>query len=146
MRRLRKVTLIGAVLAIPLCGQSRSQAQLACPHFTQEPAAAAAPPTAGAAARRSAAAQAPAHGAARPGGVIVLIGTNDLPSGGRGRPPELVAEGIRANLVYLRQHLANARILLLGLYPREDLPRLRPLIPQVNQLIQACGDDHAVVY
>jgi len=26
------------------------------------------------------------------------------------------------------------------------VPRLRPVIPQVNKLIQGCVDDHAVVY
>jgi len=81
-----------------------------------------------------------------PVGVVFLIGTNDLTNGGRGRSPEMVAEGIRANLIYLRQQLPKTRILLLGLYPREDVPRLRPVIPQVNQLIQTCGDNHAVVY
>src|SRR5207237_9654786 len=49
-----------------------------------------------------------------PAAVIALIGTNDL---GHGRPPEVAAEGVRANLVYLRQHLPNARILLRGLSP-----------------------------
>ena len=81
-----------------------------------------------------------------PAAVIVLIGTNDLTNGGNGRPPEVTAEGIRANLVYLRQHLPKARVLLLGLYPREDVPRLRPSIAAVNRLIQNCGDGHAVVY
>ncbi len=81
-----------------------------------------------------------------PVGFIVLIGTNDLTNGGRGRPPELVAEGIRADLLYLRQHVPNARILLLGLYPRADRPRAAASISAVNRLIQACGDGRAVVY
>ena len=81
-----------------------------------------------------------------PVGVVLLIGTNDLTNGGRGRSPEMVAEGIRANLIYLRQQLPKTRILLLGLYPREDVLRLRPVIPQVNKLIQECNDGHAVVY
>jgi len=38
-------------------------------------------------------------GPLRPSLVIVLIGTDDL---GHGRPPEQAAEGIRANLLYLR--------------------------------------------
>jgi beta-glucosidase len=79
-------------------------------------------------------------------GVILLIGTNDLTSGGNPRPPAAVAEGIRTILLYLRQHLPNARILLLGLYPREDVPRLVPRIPEVNRLIRSCNDGHAVVY
>jgi lysophospholipase L1-like esterase len=81
-----------------------------------------------------------------PVGLIVMIGTNDLTSGGHPRPPALVAEGIRANLLYLRTHVPNARMLLLGLYPREDVPRLRPRIPEVNRLIESCGDGRSVIY
>ena len=83
-----------------------------------------------------------------PAAVVVLIGTNDLTHGGRGRPPEVAAAGIRANLLYLRQRLPAARILLLGLWPREESSdsRLRRETVAVNQLIQKCGDDGAVVY
>jgi lysophospholipase L1-like esterase len=81
-----------------------------------------------------------------PAVVVVLIGTNDLTNGGQGRAPEITAEGIRANLLYLRQRLPAARILLLGLWPREELPdaRLRRATVAVNQLIQKCGDDGTV--
>lgn len=83
-----------------------------------------------------------------PAGLIVLIGTNDLTNGGSGRPPEVAAEGVRANLLYLRQHLPEARILLLGLYPRSASPeaRLRRATVAVNRLIQSCGDGHKIVY
>src|SRR4029079_15376803 len=83
-----------------------------------------------------------------PSGFIVLIGTNDLTNGGRGRPPELAAEGIRANLLYLRQQLPNTRILLLGLLPRSASPDagLRRTVAAVNQLIQSCGDNRTIVY
>ena len=50
--------------------------------------------------------------------VILLIGTNDLAYDGPPRSPELTAEGIRADLLYLRQHLPKTPILLLGLLPR----------------------------
>jgi lysophospholipase L1-like esterase len=80
-----------------------------------------------------------------PAGVVLLIGTNDL---GYGRPPEIAAEGIRANLLYLRQRLPRARILLLGLLPREASPdaRLRRATVAVNRLIQSCGDGGTIVY
>ena len=83
-----------------------------------------------------------------PSGFIVLIGTNDLTNGGSGRPPELAAEGIRANLLYLRQQLPNARILLLGLLPRSASPDagLRRKVAAVNSLIQSCGDNRMIVY
>src|SRR5438105_7830564 len=57
-----------------------------------------------------------------PRAVVLLIGTNDL---GHGRSPDLAAEGIRANLLHLRQGLPEARILLLGLWPRADLSKLQ---------------------
>jgi lysophospholipase L1-like esterase len=80
-----------------------------------------------------------------PAGVVLLIGTNDL---GYGRPPEIAAEGIRANLLYLRQRLPRARILLLGLLPREASPdaRLRRATVAVNRLIQGCGDGSTIIY
>jgi lysophospholipase L1-like esterase len=80
-----------------------------------------------------------------PHSVVMLIGTNDL---GHGRPPEDAAEGIRADLLYLRQILPNARILLLGLWPREATPEaaLRRGTVAVNRLIQGCGDGRTVVY
>ncbi|MGE5268291.1 MAG: GDSL-type esterase/lipase family protein [Thiohalocapsa sp.] len=81
-----------------------------------------------------------------PQGLIIQIGTNDLTGGGHPRPPHLVADGIRADLLYLRQHVPNARILLLGLYPRADVPRLSSRVPAVNDLIRRCGDGRAVVY
>jgi lysophospholipase L1-like esterase len=80
-----------------------------------------------------------------PTAVVVLIGTNDL---GYDRPPEDVAEGIRADLFYLRQRLPAVRIGLLGLWPRGESPdaRLRQATVAVNQLIRTCGDDRAMVY
>lgn len=80
-----------------------------------------------------------------PAVVVVLIGTNDV---GAGRMPEDVAEGIRADLQYLRRHLPHAGILLLGLWPRDEWPnaRLRRATVAVNQLIRACGDNAAILY
>src|SRR5215475_10919063 len=80
-----------------------------------------------------------------PRAVILLIGTNDLAAH---RSPELTADGIRANLILLRQHLPEARILLLGLLPREefaDAP-LRRAAAQVNKLISDCADGEHIVY
>ena len=80
-----------------------------------------------------------------PAALVMLIGTNDLTND---RSPEIVAEGIRADLLYLRQRLPRARIGLLGLWPRgmwPDAP-LRGAIVAVNRLIKNCGDDRAVVY
>ena len=76
---------------------------------------------------------------------MLLIGTNDL---AYGRSPELTADGIRANLEMVRQRLPEARILLLGLLPREESPSapLRLEVAQVNRLIRDCADGEHIFY
>ena len=66
--------------------------------------------------------------------VVLLIGTNDLSFG---RSPELTADGIRANLIALRQRVPDASSLVLGLLPREEAPTvpLRLAVRRVNRLI-----------
>ena len=80
-----------------------------------------------------------------PEGVVLLIGTNDL---GLGRTPQDTAEGIRAILAVLRSRLPNARILLLGIWPRALAP-FRPLrlaIAEVNRLISGCADGASIQF
>jgi lysophospholipase L1-like esterase len=74
-----------------------------------------------------------------PKAVVLLVGTNDL---AYGRSAALTADGIRANLEVLRQRLPEARILLLGLLPREELPSapLRVEVAKVNRLVRDCAD------
>ena len=81
----------------------------------------------------------------QPKAVVLLIGTNDL---AYGRSPARTADGIRANLEVLRQHLPEARILLLGLLPRAAVPSalIRIEVAQVNRLIRDCADDQDVIY
>ena len=80
-----------------------------------------------------------------PQGMVLLIGTNDL---GHGRSVEDTAEGIRANLLRLREKAPGARILLLGLWPRGGDPdsKFREPIREVNNRIRTCGDDRTVFY
>jgi lysophospholipase L1-like esterase len=80
-----------------------------------------------------------------PQGVVLLIGTNDL---GHGRSIEDAAEGIRANLLKLRERLPAARILVLGLWPRGAAPDapLRAPVREVNDRIRTCGDDGSVIF
>jgi lysophospholipase L1-like esterase len=81
---------------------------------------------------------------APPDAVVLLIGTNDL---AYGRSPELTADGIRAVLEELRQHVPDASILLLGLLPREEaaLAPLRVATTKVNRLIRECADGKRIV-
>jgi beta-glucosidase len=83
-----------------------------------------------------------------PAVAVVLIGTNDLTNGSNPRPAELVAEGIRANLLHLRQRLPHARILLLGLLPRGASPEagLRLGTIAVNRLIASCADNRSIFW
>ena len=78
-----------------------------------------------------------------PQAVVLLIGTNDL---GYEKPTEAAAEGIRATLLKLRQRVPGAAILLLGLWPREDIPRIveRHEIAAVNRMIESCADGRQV--
>lgn len=80
-----------------------------------------------------------------PDAVVLLIGTNDI---GRNRSPEVVAESIRDILERLRVHLPGARLLLLGVLPRNESPfsRRRDQVRAVNRLIRQCGDDEHVFY
>ncbi len=80
--------------------------------------------------------------------VILLIGTNDLSYDGPPRSPELAAEGVRANLLYLRTRLPETPILLLGLLPRGPSPasELRRKVVAVNRLISSCTDRRTVFY
>jgi lysophospholipase L1-like esterase len=80
-----------------------------------------------------------------PQGILLLIGTNDL---GIGRSVEDAAEGIRANLLRLREKVPGARILLLALWPRGGDPdsKFRAPIRELNNLIRSCGDNRAVIY
>ena len=80
-----------------------------------------------------------------PQGIVLLIGTNDL---GLGRSVEDAAEGIRANVLQLREKVPGARILLLALWPRGGDPdsKFRAPIREVNKLIRSCGDERGVIY
>lgn len=80
--------------------------------------------------------------------IVMLIGTNDLAYDGPPRSPELAAEGIRANLLYLRRVLPDTPILLLGLLPRGASPdaELRRKTVAVNRLISRCSDRRSVFY
>jgi lysophospholipase L1-like esterase len=77
--------------------------------------------------------------------VVLLIGTNDV---GRNRPPDMIAEGIRATLLVLRSRFPEARILLLGLLPRSESPasERRWQVNQVNRLIRQCEDRQHIFY
>jgi lysophospholipase L1-like esterase len=71
----------------------------------------------------------------QPKAVVLLIGTNDL---SHNRTPPETAERIRSILETLRKRLPGARILLEGLWPRNDQARLIREPQKVNELIAQC--------
>ena len=78
----------------------------------------------------------------RPKLIVLLIGTNDLTLG---RPPALVAEGIRTILLQLQKRWPQASILLEGLWPRDDRRDRRQQAEEVNASITRCAGG-AVIY
>jgi lysophospholipase L1-like esterase len=87
-------------------------------------------------------------GGSPPSLAILLLGADDLAPDGKPRPPELTAEGIRANLLYLRRRLPGTPILLLGLPPRGASPDSEPRrkVVAVNRLISGCADRRSVFH
>ncbi|MBZ5639672.1 MAG: GDSL family lipase [Acidobacteriia bacterium] len=73
-----------------------------------------------------------------PEGVVVLIGTNDVTAGS---PPEAIVDAIERIVAALRSRLPRARILVLGLLPRDARasPR-RAAVTEVNRLLARLDD------
>lgn len=78
----------------------------------------------------------------RPRLVVLLIGTNNL----HDNTPTEIVDGINRVIEQIRRKLPEARILLLGLFPRADTQgKLAPVVSQVNaQLAQLNNRNHTV--
>jgi lysophospholipase L1-like esterase len=79
----------------------------------------------------------------QPKAIMLMIGTNNTPSA---TGPE-IAEGIGAIVLEMRQDFPNAKILLLGIFPRA-VPGdpVRDKIAEVNRLIARLDDQRHVFY
>ncbi len=79
----------------------------------------------------------------KPRAIMLMIGTNNT---SRNSPPE-IAEGIGAVVLEMRKDFPDAKILLLGVFPRStpDSP-LRPAIAEINQRIAKLHDGKHVFY
>ena len=74
---------------------------------------------------------------------MLMIGTNNT---GANTAPE-IAEGIGAIVLELQKRFANARILLLAVFPRGSAEGpVREKISEVNQIISKLHDGDRVVY
>jgi lysophospholipase L1-like esterase len=78
-----------------------------------------------------------------PQAIMLMIGTNNTRANIAGE----IAEGIGAVVLSLRSHFPQARILLLGVFPRStpDSP-LRAQIAEINRTIERLADGEHVVY
>lgn len=76
---------------------------------------------------------------------IMMIGTNNT------RDPDAtgaeIAEGIKANLDYLRKKLPNTKVLLLAIFPRDEKDsRARKITSEANAIIAKLADNKTVFY
>ena len=80
--------------------------------------------------------------------MMLMIGTNNL--GGRtpGNTPEQIAEGITAIVTKFRTKFPEAKVLLLGIFPRgaADTSRFRAPIKEINRIIAKLDDGKFVRY
>ncbi len=78
--------------------------------------------------------------------IVLQIGTNNLRHGNF--TPEQIAAGIRAILQRLGEKCPRSRVLLLGIFPRDNVPQgeMRRKGEAVNALLPALADGRRVVY
>lgn len=76
--------------------------------------------------------------------VVLMIGTNNL---SRNTPSEIV-EGIETIVTEIRQRSPETKILLLGIFPRDEKPgtESRRKIPQINADISSLADGKTIFY
>lgn len=81
-----------------------------------------------------------------PKAAVLMIGTNNF--GLHGDTPDAVARGIATLVQTLRKKLPQTRVLLLGIFPRDEKPNtdFRRKIKKVNDQIAALDDGRNVRY
>jgi beta-glucosidase len=80
----------------------------------------------------------------QPKAIMLMIGTNNT---GRNTAPE-IAEGIGAVVMEMRRNFPDARILLLGVFPRTAAGNapIRQTIAEINRIISKLDDQKNVFY
>jgi lysophospholipase L1-like esterase len=90
-------------------------------------------------------------GSLKPKAIVLMIGTNNIGLEKDKKTirntTEEIAGGIKANIDYLRARFPDAKILLLGVFPRgaKDSPA-RKQVADINQLISKFADGQHVYY
>lgn len=90
-------------------------------------------------------------GVLKPKVVVMMIGTNNIGFNSDKKTPRNtlpeIADGIEANVRYLRERLPDAKILLLAIFPRgEKDSKFRADVAEVNNLIAKLGDNQHVFF
>lgn len=77
---------------------------------------------------------------------VLMIGTNN--TGHRLENPEYTANGIKTIVQELRTRLPETKILLLGIFPREENPdgKMRQINREINNIIATYADDEAIFF
>ena len=82
--------------------------------------------------------------------IVLLAGTNDLgfrvPAGGDSSKVEQITAGIRAVLKTMQEKAPEAIIILMGIFPRNDIPALLPTIRKINQNLSNLADGKRIRY
>lgn len=80
----------------------------------------------------------------KPKAIMLMIGTNNTSA--RNSPTE-IAMGVAADVFELRKDFPDAKILLLGIFPRgkADAP-VRAQIADINKMISALNDNNHIIY
>jgi cephalosporin-C deacetylase-like acetyl esterase/lysophospholipase L1-like esterase len=73
--------------------------------------------------------------------IVILAGTNNLTANPGSDPDSAeIAQGIRAILNICREKAPSAKIILTGIFPRNDHPELMPAINRINENIEKLAD------
>ncbi len=78
--------------------------------------------------------------------IVIMIGTNNI--GHKSSTPEQTAEGVKAILTVLKEKVPSAKILLLGIFPRDEKPEgvFRQQVAAATKLFKEAADDKTVFF